>query len=394
MSNRRLSVCLAFVSLAALGCHAPNPCNPDDLENRAYIVSRDSDEVHVIDLNCLQVSGVVHTGGQALHMGEVNSDLTKFYVDSELTNETVVVDARQLSVASRIATPRHPTHLTLTRDGRLFAVMAEQDNQVLFIDTATDSIVKTLPGFYLPHFMRMSLDGNFGYVANLRGNHLTQVDLRSLSISGYIPLDGEGVPPGAAELDTEGGFADAQIDQTTGLLYAAHRSTGRVLVYDTMAQRKQGELQAGASPWIVYAEHPFAQVSRRHVVPNFGDQSASIINAQASQVLGSLPVADSESYGVNYSPLVPDQAFVMNRDKQQIAVMDTASMQPIDRIDVGGTTETASTTADGKWIVATVSSANRVVVIDAVSHQVLKTFEGVGHYPWSVTIPRGQNYCH
>jgi DNA-binding beta-propeller fold protein YncE len=264
----------------------------------------------------------------------------------------------------------------------------------MFIDTATDTVLRELPGFYLPHFMRMSLDGRYGYVANLRSSHVTRVDLQSLAIDGYIALDGFQAPPNAVELDTEGGFADVQIDQTTGVLYAAHRSTGRVLVYDTVAQTKLPELAVGASPWIVYAEHPFAEVSRRHVVPNFGDQSASIINAQASQVLASLPVADTESYGVNYSPLVPDQAFVMNRDKQQIAVVDTASMQPIDRIDVGGTTETASTTADGRWIVATVSSANRVVVIDAKTHAIVKTFEGLGHYPWSVTIPRGQNYCH
>jgi hypothetical protein len=35
-----------------------------------------------------------------------------------------------------------------------------------------------------------------------------------------------------------------------------------------------------------------------------------------------------------------------------------------------------------------------VVVIDAVTHQVVKRFENMGLYPWSVTIPWGQNYCH
>ncbi|MND00884.1 hypothetical protein D3C83_196550 [compost metagenome] len=61
---------------------------------------------------------------------------------------------------------------------------------------------------------------------------------------------------------------------------------------------------------------------------------------------------------------------------------------------MGGNTETAATTADGRYIVAAVSGANRVVVIDAASEQIVKTFDGVGNYPWSVTIPGGQNYCH
>ena len=111
-------------------------------------------------------------------------------------------------------------------------------------------------------------------------------------------------------------------------------------------------------------------------------------------MLGALPFADEESFGVNYSPLAPGRAFIMNRAKQEIAVADTQNMKLTARIDVGGTTETASTTADGKYIVATVSSANRVVVIDASTLQIVKSFENVGSYPWSVTIPRGQNYCH
>ena len=97
---------------------------------------------------------------------------------------------------------------------------------------------------------------------------------------------------------------------------------------------------------------------------------------------------------MNYSPLAPNRAFVMNRFKNEIAVLDTESGKRVGQIPVGGTTETGATTADGKYIVAAVSSANRVVVIDAVTSMVIKTFENVGKYPWSVTIPMGQNYCH
>jgi YVTN family beta-propeller protein len=33
-------------------------------------------------------------------------------------------------------------------------------------------------------------------------------------------------------------------------------------------------------------------------------------------------------------------------------------------------------------------------VIDVMTNAVVKTFDHVGHYPWTVTIPLGQNYCH
>jgi DNA-binding beta-propeller fold protein YncE len=396
MSNRPLSFVVAVPLFAVTSLLAVTGCTNSSsskctgsLADRAYIVSKNNDEVHVIDMTCMEIIGKVNTGGQALHMLELNADFSKAYVDSEETNETIIFDAQTLAVTKHLKTPRHPTHLSLTRDGKYFAVMAELDGAVYFIDTATDEIARTLPGFMTPHFARMSLDGRYAYVANLGGHHLTRVDLQSLSVDGTIALDGfddKTAAPG------EGGFADAQIDQQTGVLYAAHRDTGRVLVYDTVAQKKLNELHVGNRPWIVYAEHPFTLAGQAKLVPNFVDKSASVLNAAA--VLGALPFADEESFGVNYSPLAPNRAFIMNRAKHEIAVADTARMELAGRIDVGGTTETASTTADGRYIVATVSSANRVVIIEASSMQIVKTIDNVGSYPWSVTIPRGQNYCH
>jgi DNA-binding beta-propeller fold protein YncE len=266
--------------------------------------------------------------------------------------------------------------------------MAEDEDSVMFLDADTDALIKTLPGFKTPHFARFSHDGRWAFVANIGAHHITRVDMQSLAIAEHIALDGFGTDAAAPD---EGGFADAQIDGD-GMLYAAHNATGKVLVYDTRKLEKKPELTVGKKPWIVYAEHPFANLRKRHVVPSFGDRSASILDANT--VLTSLPIADEESFGVNYSSLAPDQAFLMNRFKKEIAVVDTAQMRAMDRIDVGGTTETASTTPDGRLIVATVSSANAVVVIDAVTHEIVKRFENVGKYPWSVTIPRGQNYCH
>jgi hypothetical protein len=29
-----------------------------------------------------------------------------------------------------------------------------------------------------------------------------------------------------------------------------------------------------------------------------------------------------------------------------------------------------------------------------MTNAIVKSFDGFGKYPWSVTIPLGQNYCH
>jgi YVTN family beta-propeller protein len=379
-----------IASVVTAGCTSTEDGGPD-LVNRAYIVARDSDDLTVIDLNKLEIVGRVHTLGVANHMAELNYDFTKLYVDSAWSNESIVVDAAGLEISSRISTGAFPTHVSLSRDGKVLAVMNEYADTVSFIDPETDKEIKRLGGFYTPHFMRFSPDGKYGYVANIGAYHLTRVDLGSLEIVDHIPLDGYAGPPNATLAPDETGFADAQIDPD-GMLYAAHNASARVLVYDTVAQSKVAERGVGPHPWIAYAEHPFVNLPRRQLVPAFGDQTVSLLRGDAP--IATLHAGDVESFGVNYSPLAPDRAFVMNRVRENITVVDTAQGTVDDVIYTGGNTETASTTADGKWIVATVSSSNQVVVIDAMTHKIVRTFNDVGKYPWSVTIPRGQNYCH
>jgi YVTN family beta-propeller protein len=357
-------------------------------------VSLESEDLTVIDLERLEVIGRVPTNGLTNHMAEISADFEKVYVVSSGTDEVVVVDARALEVVGRIAVGRHPTHVSMSRDGRLLAVMDEEEGSgaISFIDTARDVEVKRVPGLHRPHYLRWSLDGRHAYVANINAHHLTRIDVRSLEIVDHIPLADFAAPPNATEAPDEGGFADAQIDND-GMLYAAHAATGRVLVYDTLAEQKLPEIRTGRSPWIVFAEHPFVELAPRYLGPNFGDETVSMIDGDELSVVATLP-GDRETYGVNYSSKAPGRAFVMNRSREDIAVVDTERGAILRHIEVGGTTETAATSADGKLIIATVSSADRVVAIDAVSEQIVATFDDVGSFPWSVTIPKGQNYCH
>ena len=66
------------------------------LEQRAYIVSKLSDELTIIDLKKLEIIGQVKTLGEGNHMAELNADFTKAFVDSSETNESVVVDLRSV----------------------------------------------------------------------------------------------------------------------------------------------------------------------------------------------------------------------------------------------------------------------------------------------------------
>jgi YVTN family beta-propeller protein len=362
------------------------------MQNRAYVASRDTGNITVIDLDKLEVIASLDTCSPGYHMMELSSDFKKGYASSNTTGKLDVIDLTAMSVKSQITVGEEPTHLSVSRDGKLLALVEEYSNAVSFIDTAKDVEVKRLSGFFVPHFVRFAPDGQYAYVANLGAHHITRLNLSTLSIDGHIPLDKfDGPPNETLTVEPEGGFADAQID-ADGVLWSAHIESGQTLVYDTNTRQKLPQRFAGNRPWIVYAEHPFTEVAAR-AVPTWGDRSVTLFDRQAPAV-DSVTTNENESYGVNYTSRVPAKAFVMNRRREEIAVINTDTKQKEAIIAVGGTTETASTTADGRYIVAAVSSADSVVVIDATSNDVIKTFNGVGKYPWTVTIPLGQNYCH
>jgi DNA-binding beta-propeller fold protein YncE len=363
-----------------------------NIEHRAYVASRDTGNITAIDLDSMSIIASINTCSPGYHMMELNADFTKGYASSNTTGTVDVIDIQKMTVTGSLTIGTEPTHMSLSRDGALLAVVAEKSNTVSFIDPVKDKVVKQLPGFYEPHFVRFAPDGKYAYVANLGAYHITRIDLSTLTIDGHIPLSGYQGPPNAMPTEMyEGGFADAQID-ANGILWAAHRESGQTLVYDTNTLQALPQQFAGHEPWIVYAQHPFTAVKAR-AVPVWGDLSVAVFEPPVAAA-NLVDTEENESYGVNYTSLAAEKAFVMNRKREEIAVVNTSTFVKEATIPVGGTTETASTTADGKYIVAAVSSANRVVVIDAMTNTIVKAFDNVGKYPWTVTIPQGQNYCH
>lgn len=228
------------------------------------------------------------------------------------------------------------------------------------------------------------------YVANIGGNQISVVDLATYEVIDTL------LAPGASEVgacDADPcGFADAQIDPD-GLLFAAHISSGQVLVYDTAARERLADIPVGPRPWSAFVDVLGASRAT-YLVPNFGDSTVSVLDRDALAEVAVSQEGDTESYGVNYSPLAPELAFVLNSARGRVAVVDSASGALVDAVDVGGTTETAATTADGRHLLLPISSAGALSVLDVTTLEEVARFEDVGIYPWSVTTLAGQNYCH
>lgn len=399
----------------------------EELANRAYVISENSDELFVADLSDMSMvasisttvdSGNVDAGNNANHMAILSPQGRKIFITATDKNSVVVVDAISLEITNTIELGQHPTHAAACFDcapfGRdeLWVVNEggehghddlEGDNEehtapvpgsITIIDMNTDEVLRTIEddSLLVPHFVRFS--NGKAYVPSIGGNQITVIDLDTYEAADVLVVDSaEGM--GACEADPCG-FADAQIDGN-GLLMAAHIETGNVLVYDTIAERRLADIKpivpGGSRPWSVFVD-PLSNDSDLHFMPNWQDSTVSLLNRVSQREEARSPEGDIESYGVNYSPNAPDQAFILNRIKEQVAVVDRTTGQLVEALDVGGTTETASTTADGRFLLVPVSSSNEFTVLDAVTREEVARFQNVGEYPWSVTTVGGQNYCH
>ncbi|MDH5674387.1 MAG: SMP-30/gluconolactonase/LRE family protein [Myxococcales bacterium] len=365
------------------------------LSERAYVINLGSDELNVIDLRNMELIASVSTVGDSNHMIAVSPDLERVFVTSSHTDQVIEIDAKSFEILSRTEVGAHPSHMAVTPDGKYLAVMEEQQGAtgaVALLDIQTLELSARIDEVNLPHFMRFSQDRSRGYVANLGGDDITVVDMQTQEAVDHLRFDGAQASDGLAQGET--GFADAQIDWT-GNLYAAHRGSGKIMVYDTVGRRMLPALEVGGEPSVVFAEHPFADaVELAHVVNSGVDRRLSVIDGATRQLLDATLEGDEEVYGVNLSPLAPNYAFAMLRNGSAIHVVDIKRGELVKRISVGGNIETASTTPDGRYIVAAVSGDNSIVVVDVERMEIEKTFDNVGSYPWSVLIPYGQNYCH
>ena len=370
-----------------------------NFSTQVYVASEESDELFVIDVapNPPVAIGLVDTkvaSGEvnANHMAIVSGDGRKVYVTATHQDTVVVVDRATMSVIKMIPVGHHPSHGSVRRGFGELWIVNEESNSISVIDTATDTVTRTItaPSIVVPHHVRWDPTNTVAFVPNIGGNQITVIDAMSYTVKN--PIVSAGLTEGACAADPCG-FADAQVDPS-GLLYAAHISTGQVLVYDTVTETRLADFAVGALPWVAFVDLFGGQTSSHYLVPNFGDASLSRVNSTQLLVTDTLAEGDSETYGINYSPLAPDMAFVMNRNRKEVTVIDVVTGLVASRIDMGGAVETACTTDDGKYLIAPISDLGAVSVIDVQTRSEVVRFNGIGTYPWTSATLGGQNYCH
>ena len=150
-----------------------------------------------------------------------------------------VRDPQTMELRASVSTPcKGVNHLDFSADGRTFVASCEFSGQLIQVDTAGRTLLRTLdlPRGSKPQDVKLAPDGSVYYVADLNRGGVVVLDATTFTTAGFIPTG-----KGAHGLYTSRNSRD---------LYVTNRGAGTVSVLDlaTRTVRATHSLPGGASP--------------------------------------------------------------------------------------------------------------------------------------------------
>ncbi|MGR3935553.1 IPT/TIG domain-containing protein [Streptomyces sp. BRA346] len=252
-------------------------------------------------------------------------------------------------------------------NGRAY-VTNEGSSDVSVIDTATNTLIATVPVVYFPRGVAVAPNGR-AYVANFGANVVSVIDTTSNTVITTIPV----------------GLSPFQVAVApNGHVYVTNRDSGTVSVIDTTTNTVITTIPVGT-----YMRGIAVAPNGRAYVANQLTNDVSVIDTATNTVFGSpIPVGNSPA-GVAVAP--NGRAYVANRGSGTVSVIDTTTNTVITTIPVGGDPREVAFTPNGHAFV-TNDVLNIVSVIDTATNTVITTIP-VGNGPVGVAVaPNGSVY--
>ncbi|GAB4559695.1 MAG: hypothetical protein Kow0047_05730 [Anaerolineae bacterium] len=218
-------------------------------------------------------------------------------------NSLWAIEAKTGDVIARVAVGRGPTHPIPSPDGQRVYVTNTDEGSVSVIDTASWSVVATIPEIPEPHDGELTPDGRWLYLATAGNNTMAVVDTMTNEVVSTFPVGAK--PRGVA------------------------------------AGGEQGE--------IAY-------------VTNKGEGTLTIIDVQNGAVLNTVPVGEG-AHAVRVSPDGSTVYVALSKANAVVAV-DAVTGSVKQTFPVGATPEQIDLSGDGRWLVASNNADATITIFD------------------------------
>jgi YVTN family beta-propeller protein len=291
-----------FVTSALCGAHAEQQ-NPAKATTFGYVINVNDNTVSVIDTINNTVVATIPVGS-APNGVAITPDGTRpndddgrrqkplAYVTNEADNTVSVIDTASNTVVATIPVRQEPNGVAVTPDGTHAYVTNKLDDSVSVIDTSSNTVVATVPGFVLPTGVAATRGGTgpyerddrrhqslayvTNYVATIDGSNLpasavSVIDSASNTLVATIPV---GQFPNGVAITPDGNHA-----------YVANQGDHTVSVIDTARNKVVATISVGVAPVGVATSHQSLAY-----VTNLGDNTVSVIDTARNKVVATIPV--------------------------------------------------------------------------------------------------------
>jgi len=199
----------------------------------------------------------------------------QFAICVEGQNKVMLIDAAQLSVTAQIALQgQAPEHCAYTPDSRFVLTSNEGSDDLDVIDVAAAKSIATIKTSGHPRGIGFLPDGNTVYVAQESANVVDVIDLAARRKLASIPTG----------LRTAG----IAVSRDGKRVYATNGGAGTVSVIDTDARKVIAEIAVGERPW----NPALTPDGRKLYVANGRSNTVSVIDTQTLKPISQVPVGD------------------------------------------------------------------------------------------------------
>jgi YVTN family beta-propeller protein len=297
---------------------------------------------------------------------------SRLYVANESGNSVSVIDSNTLEPLKTIPLALKGAHdMALTRDGRTLFVSNLLSGELAVLDTATFTVVATLPTGNRCHSIALTNDEKQVWVVNIGENNVSIIDVARLRILGTIP--GVGKLPGHIRFSKDGGFA-----------YITSQEDGQLVVIDTSNHKVVKTIPVGKLPHFI-----LASPDGRHLWGGAtGERHVYVIDMTTNTRIKTIDVGPKPqhiAFGVRgmFGPF----AYVAVEDANEVVVIDArpGELKVVDRIAVGTKPSGVSASPEGGRVYVSLQGTDQLAVIDTGTHRVINKVS-VGLKPVGIAV--------
>jgi YVTN family beta-propeller protein len=320
---RPACICLSLGLLAAIVPAAPD--GPKAKALRLYVPSSTGDDVTVIDLRALKVSGRFAIGAHP-HGAAASADGSRLFLTVESDHTLRVLDTANNRPLQTIKLTGVPNQCAATPDGWMVAVPIRNRDRVDLVDVRRGRVLKSLP-VKVPHNCYSAGQPDHLFVTSM-GEHLVKlIDLKTLSYAAEIPVGGVPRPLAVSR------------DERT--LYCALSDLHGFVIADVPARKvvrkvELPALPAGSNLPVPHTPTHGLELSpdgRELWVTSCATDIVYIFDTTAGKIVGKVGVG----HGPNWVTFSPDGAYccVSNVLSNDVSILDVARRREVVRIPVG-----------------------------------------------------------